>query len=105
MINPGEFAAFAVITVSAISALSLVGAVARRIGGPRGRTARMMLGMTNAENQQSIDELRDEVDRLRTERDDTQVRLRRLDEMDERLDFAERLLAKARDQGALPGGR
>jgi hypothetical protein len=50
-----------------------------------------------------IDTLRGELADLRAEVGDLQSRLGQLDEVQERLDFAERMLAQAREKGALPG--
>lgn len=108
MISPGEFAALSFVAVAGLSVLTLVSAVARRIGGPRGRR----LGPGPVVNfpgagapQSAVDELRDEIEQLRGELADMQTRLRQVDEIQERLDFAERMLAQVKSQGALPGAR
>jgi hypothetical protein len=62
-------------------------ALARRVGGDKGEQAE---SAALAE----VDALRDEVQALRGE----------VGEVQERLDFAERLLAQARTQGKLPAG-
>jgi ubiquinone biosynthesis protein UbiJ len=63
-------------------------ALARRVGGDKGEHAE---GVVLAE----VDAVREEVQALRHE----------VGELQERLDFAERLLAQARDQGKIgPGG-
>src|SRR5262245_57413835 len=67
-------------------------AIARRIGGDK-------------VDEGEVAELRGELSELRAELDDTRSRLAQLDEMQERLDFAERVLAQARDKAALPEAR
>ncbi len=93
-----------VVTVGGvIGLLTIAGAVARRIAGPR--HDRRMLGAHSgdtdpgareavAQLQGDVDALRDEVSGLRRE----------LDEAQNRIDFTERLLAQARNQGKLPAG-
>ena len=84
----------------AVAALVVVGstivpiarAIARRIAGP---TDLRVVGDVRA--------LREEVEQLRAELDAVQGRFGQMDEIQERLDFAERLLAQARAKGALPG--
>ena len=68
-------------------------AIAKRIAGPVDRAA-----------SHDVQALRDEVDQLRAELESMQGRVgAQLDEIQERLDFAERMLAQARTRGALPG--
>ena len=67
-------------------------AIARRIGG----------GQADADETAA---LRDEVADLRGELDQVHNRLAQLDQVQERLDFAERVIAQGRDRGALPGSR
>ena len=67
-------------------------AIARRIAGDK-------------VDEGELGELRGEVGELRAELDDTRARLSQLDEMQERLDFAERMLAQAREKTALPEPR
>lgn len=94
-----------------IGTLTLVSAFARRIAGPygRGRLARealhLQLGGADAGSQRAIEELRDEVDQLRAEVADLRSRSAELDDVQNRLDFAERMLAQVRERNALPGGR
>ena len=84
-----------------MSVLTLVSAVARRIGGPRGRARAAMFAAMQGDDasQRTIEELRDEVDQLRAQLSDVQARLAQVDELHERLDFAERLLTKANPRG------
>jgi hypothetical protein len=65
-------------------------AVAKRIGGGSGG--------------HEVDALRDEVESLRGELDAIHGRLREVDEIQSRLDFAERVLAQ-KDKNVLPGNR
>jgi len=68
--------------------LILARAVARRIaGGPTGA--------------REIEALRDEVAQLRAELDGVEGRLSDVDELQNRLDFAERVLAQVRERGLL----
>ena len=68
-------------------------AVARRIGGE----------VTDRDVALDVRALREEVEQLRAELDGMRGRIDQVDEMQERLDFAERLLTQARTRGALPG--
>lgn len=68
-------------------------AIARSLGGARGE------GYGAAE----VEDLRVEVTELRRELETLHARLGQLDEVSERLDFAERMLAQARKDRALPG--
>jgi len=65
-------------------------AFAKRLGGEAGTDAA---------------ELRGEVAELHAEVEEMRTRMRQVDELQERVDFAERMLAQVRDKGALPGGR
>lgn len=69
-------------------ALTLARAFAKRIAGGAGGS-------------REVEALRDEVGQLRAEVDELHGRVAPLDEIQNRLDFAERLLAQARDRGAL----
>jgi hypothetical protein len=51
-----------------------------------------------------IAELREEVAQLRAEVDDLHGRVAPVDEIQNRLDFAERMLAQAREKSRLPAG-
>ncbi len=91
-----------------IGTLTLVGAFARRIAGPygRGRVAREALHLQlGGGSPQALEELRDEVDQLRAEVADLRSRSAELDDVQNRLDFAERMLAQSRERGALPAPR
>ena len=72
-------------------------AFARRIAA--GRHAPGLAGSSD------VDALRDEVDQLRTEVAQLRERSAELDDVQNRLDFAERLLAQVRDKTILPGGK
>jgi len=82
--------------VTAVGALTLIGAGARRlISGPRRPAVSAGVSDTGQESLRSlageVEGLRDEVAGLRRELDDAQ----------NRLDFTERLLAQARERGLL----
>ena len=83
--------------VCGISALTLLGAVARRIGGGRGRTA-VGSGTTDPGARESVAQLSAELDALR---DEVTGLRREMDEAQNRLDFTERLLAQAKERGLL----
>lgn len=71
-------------------AFSPIGAaIARRIGGHK-------------TDPNEIEELRGEVADLRAELEEMRGRVGQVDELQGRLDFAERLLAQSRAQGVLP---
>jgi hypothetical protein len=78
---------FAVMGAVGVSFSPIGRALARRVGGDKGEQAE---GAALAE----VDALREDVQALRGE----------VGEMQERLDFAERLLAQVRTQGKLPAG-
>ena len=73
-------------------ALTLARAFARRIAGGAGRT-------------REVEALRDEVAQLGAELDDLRRRVEPVDEILNRLDFTERLLAQAREKGLLQAPR
>jgi hypothetical protein len=81
---------FQVIGVVALAFSPIGQALAKRIGGTRVEPG-------------ELDELRGEIAELRSELDDVRARAEQVGELQERVDFAERLLAQARAQGALPG--
>ena len=66
-------------------------AIARRLGG-------------GAPDDVALRALQHEVDDLRAELDAMRARLQDVDEMQGRLDFAERVLAQVREKPVLPGG-
>ena len=70
-------------------------AIARRLGG----------GGSDAESTRELRALQHEVDELRAEMETMRARLGEVDEIQGRLDFAERMLASQREKRALPGGR
>ncbi len=85
-------AVFALIAFGGTATLMLVRAFAHRIAG-RGTDNRELQG------------IKDELDQLRAEHDDMRTRLGQVDEIQSRLDFAERVLAQSRGKDALPGPR
>jgi len=90
----GPEALVAVVVFTGIGAVvaPLARAVAKRIGN----------GGTPP---RAVEALRDEVAQLRAEVDDLHGRLRDVDEIQNRLDFTERLLAQARERGQLGAPR
>lgn len=97
----------AVVGVTCLGGLSLVTAVARRIAGPRSSAPGLVVGahLAGRAASQEVDALRDEVDQLRAEVAELKARSGELDDVQNRLDFAERLLAQVREKPALPGPR
>jgi len=94
--------------VAGVSAIGLISAIARRIAGPFGRShvPGMVIGAHLAGGgKQAMDELRDEVEALRAEVEQLRARSVELDDVQNRLDFAERMLAQVRERTALPGGK
>jgi hypothetical protein len=89
--------------VAAIGSLTVLGAVVRKVLGPRHarRALGGAFGDTDPGARDAVAQLASEVDALR----DEVAGLRRdLDEAQNRIDFAERVLAQARTQGRLPAG-
>ena len=86
----GSDAIVAVVVFGGIAAVvvPLARAVDKRIAGGAGGA-------------REIETLRDEVAQLRAEMEGVQGRLSDVDEIQNRLDFAERLLAQARERGLL----
>lgn len=70
--------------------IALVQVVVKRLGGSSGRVP---------------DALHEELAEMRARLDDGEQARERIAELEERLDFAERMLAQQREQGSLPGGR
>ena len=80
------------VSASAIGGLIIVSAIARRIAGPYSRHS------TGRPDRPAIEELRDEVAQLRNEVAELRERGAELDDMQNRLDFAERLLSQGKDR-------
>lgn len=108
--SPGEFIGFVGVITGAIGTLTLVSAVARRIAGPGGRgLGRLGSGpglvigahLGGDAAAQALAQLREDVESLRGEVAALRGRLAELDDVQNRLDFAERMLAQARTKGAL----
>ena len=78
----------AMVALVGVSILTLAKAFAKRIAGGAGGT-------------KEIETLRDEVAQLRAEVDVLHDRVAPVDELQNRLDFAERLLGQARERGLL----
>ncbi|MDO8666455.1 MAG: hypothetical protein Q7J79_07575 [Gemmatimonadales bacterium] len=68
-------------------------AIARRLGGAG----------PDGEAQREVASLREEVDQLRGELGEMQGRVAELDDLHNRVDFAERLIAQVKTKGAFPG--
>jgi hypothetical protein len=71
---------------------------------PIGRAIARRIGGASADADETA-ALRDEVADLRHELDQVHSRMAQLDQVQERLDFAERVMAQGKDRGALPGAR
>src|SRR5947209_4416191 len=87
-----------------IGTLTLVSAIARRIAGPYGSrrlAAEALRARLGGGDGREVEALRDEVDQLRREVEDLKARSAELDDVQNRLDFAERLLAQSQARGAL----
>lgn len=82
----------AVVLVASVGliGLTLAKAFAQRIAG-------------GGAHSRDLDDLRDEVAQLRAELDGMHARLGDVEEIQNRLDFAERMLAQLKDRPALPG--
>ncbi len=86
----------AIAALGFFACIAIVGSrIANAIGNRVGRGAA----------QQELNAMRDEVDQLRSELDHVQARLNDVDDLQNRLDFAERMLGQLRSGGALPGGK
>ncbi len=90
---------------SCLGGLSIVSAIARRIAGPRQSTGALLAVKAMNSRGGDVDALRDEVEQLRAEVTQLKERNAELDDIHNRLDFAERLLAQVREKPALPGAR
>jgi len=86
--GPETVVAFAVTAFSGTTVLILVRAIAKRITG-------------GAQGTKEVEALRDEVAQLRAEVDVLHDRVAPVDEIQNRLDFAERLLGQVRERGLL----
>jgi hypothetical protein len=71
---------------------------------PIGRAIARRIGGASADADEPA-ALREEVADLRHELDQVHSRMAQLDQVQERLDFAERVMAQGKDRGALPGAR
>jgi hypothetical protein len=65
---------------------------------------RIARGGGGAAMEREVLAMRDELDQLRAEVDSVHGRLEQVDEIQGRLDFAERMLAQVKDRPALPPG-
>ena len=111
IIDPGTFAGYVFTIVAGIGAVSVIGAVTRRIAGPRGaRRVHVTKGMdggtvvsvgagdTDPGQQEAVRQIAADLDAMR----DEMAGLRReMDETLNRLDFTERLLGQAKERGLL----
>jgi hypothetical protein len=94
--------------VAAVGSVGIIGAVIRRIGGPRAKRVHLSrdgvtviaagAGDTDPGHGADLERLAADVDSLR---DEVTGLRREMDEAQNRLDFTERLLAQARDRGLL----
>lgn len=82
---------FIMMGVVGVSFSPLGRAIGRRLGG-------------GSEDGPAVDAMRNEVAELRAEVDEMLRRVEQLDDVQNRLDFAERMLAQVRQKNALPGG-
>ncbi len=111
VIDPGTFAAYAFTVVAAIGSISVIGAIARRIAGPRGARRIDVLrghggsvvglnvgGDTDPGHQDTLRQLAADLDAMR---DEVAGLRREMDETLNRLDFTERLLGQVKERGLL----
>jgi len=105
MVEPVEIAQIVAAFFVGASVLSLVVAVAQRIAGPYSRRGRLAGAADQADSQRAIAALQDDVDMLRGELDTMRSKVAEIDDVQNRLDFAERMLAQAKERGVLPGGK
>ncbi len=94
MQGPEAIGMLAMVALVGVSLLTLARAFAKRIAG----------GGTGS---REIEAMRDELAQLRADLDDLRARQPEVDEIQNRLDFTERLLGQARERGLLnaPKGR
>jgi len=86
---------------TAVCGLIFVSAIARRIAGPYSRrslTSQMVAGHLAGADSPALEELRDEVAQLRSEVAELRDRSAELEDLQNRLDFAERMLAHQNDR-------
>ncbi|MGA2383720.1 MAG: hypothetical protein ABSG61_09840 [Gemmatimonadales bacterium] len=88
MSGPESVGMLAMVALIGVSILTLAKAFAKRIAG-------------GATDSREVEALRDEVAQLRADLEGMQARLADVDEIQNRLDFTERLLAQARERGLL----
>ena len=88
MNGPEAIGMLAMVALIGVSILTLAKAFAKRIAG----------GTSDA---REVEALRDEVAQLRADVEGMQARFPDVDEIQNRLDFTERLLAQARERGML----
>jgi len=111
IIDPGTFAGYVFTIVAGIGAVSVIGAVTRRIAGPRGgRQVHVSKGLdghtvvsvgagdTDPGREDTVRQLAADLDAMR---DEVSGLRREMDETLNRLDFTERLLGQARERGLL----
>jgi len=90
--GPESVGMLAMVALVGVSILTLAKAFAKRVAG-------------GASDAREVEALRDEVAQLRADFEAMQARLADVDEIQNRLDFAERLLAQARERGQLGAPR
>lgn len=100
IVDPGNFAQYVFTIVAAIGGLGVAFGITRRLlfGGPRRGRRIGQETDTDPGQRAALGQLADEVDALRAE---AAANRRALDEVQNRLDFAERLLAQTREHGLL----
>ena len=96
-ISPGDFAGLLGVSVACFTVVSFT---------PIGRAiARRVSGASDPAAAHDAQLLRDEVEQLRIEVDAMRGRMAEMDELQGRMDFAERMIAANKDRNALPGAR
>ncbi len=93
MSGPEGVVALALVATVGVTAITLARAIATRIAR----------GGSGTGVQQEVADLGREVDQLRAELDAMHARLGEMDDLQNRVDFAERMLAQVREKNALPG--